>query len=216
MDSLIEPMLSLSEQLHSLIDNKAFAELEASEDDEKKHLVLFESEQPNSQVILVDVPDNLLIIKSDMFMPILLENPKKLCSGGTYQGPPFFLQGTGVGKRADYILLDETAKRVVFLELTEGSKPRKKIRFQLTGAHAVLDYIRRVVAHFLKLDWNAFIGNDFSYHFVAACQTSYSIRKRDTKFRPQVEGSGNSEKDFKRFSGYYRLYYREIIDSSVS
>ena len=216
MGSLEAQMSSLGEQLHSIIDDKVFAKLDETEVDGEKCLVLSESGQPNSQVTLLAIPDNLIVLKSDMFMPVLLENPKRLSRGGMYQGPSFFKQGSGAGKRADYILLDENAKRVVFWELTEGSKSRKEIQAQLTGAHAVLDYIRRVVAHFLGMDFELFIGRGFSYHFAAACKTSYSMRKRNTQFHPQVNGSGNSEENFKKFSGYCRFYYGELVDSSIS
>ena len=213
MDSLTVKNSSLSEQLHSIIDDGAFPTLEENEEDGQKNLVFSENGKPNSNVTVIGVPNNLIVVKGDRFMPVLID-PRK---GGTlYQGPAFFKQDSGTGKRADYILLDEDGKRVVILELSEGSKTGKTVRFQLVGTHAVLDYIRRVGAHFFGLDFEEFVGKDYTCRFVGALQTSYSIRKRNTKFQSQVNGTGISEEDFMRFAGYSKLYFREFFKNSIS
>lgn len=211
MDSPAECNVSLREQLYSIIDDNAFVLLEEKEVNGLKSLLFSEEKKTDSSVTVLGIPDNLIVIKSDRFQPILQQNPSALASKGMYKGYSFFKQDSGAGKRADYILLDEDGKRIVFLELSTGSKSGTKVKFQLVGAHAVLDYIRRVGAHFFGLDFEEFIGKDYTYRFVGALKTSYSIRKRNTKFQPQVNGSGINEKDFMRFSGHSKLYFQQFF-----
>lgn len=205
-------MDSLNDQLHSFLDDKAFADPVGKVCYGKKSLVFSEKGQAGSDFTVIDVPDNLVVLKGDRFMPLLIERMET--GGRQYRGSAFFKEDSGAAKRADFILLDEKGKNVVFLELKSGTETEVHIQSQLVGAHAVLDYIRRVGAHLLGLNWESFLGKDFSYHFAGACKTSFSIRKRRT--RPQVSGGGDSAKYFRKFSGCSEIHYRTLCGASIA
>lgn len=205
-------MDTLDDQLRSFLKDQAFAAPAKKVAYGKDCLVLSEKGQPGSDLTVIDVPDNLVVIKSDQFMPLKVE--KIECEGRQYRGPSFFKDGTGASDRADFILIDENGKHVVFLELKSGNETEEHIVAQLVGAHAVLDYIRRVGAHCLGLSRDDFLGKDFSVHFAGACNTSYSIRKRPT--RPRVAGSGESAKRFRKFSGCDKIHYRTLCGASIA
>ena len=205
-------MSLLDVQLRSFLDEKAFAEPVRVVSHGKNCLVFSETGQKGSDFTVIDVPDGLVVIKGDRFMPLLLEKIEN--NGRQYRGPTFFKEGSGASKRADFILLDENGKHVVFLELKSGQETEEHIQSQLVGAHAVLDYIRRVGSHLLGMSWELFLGKDYSYHFAGACRTSYSIRKRRT--RPQVSGGGDSAKHFRKFSGCSAIHYRTLCGASIA
>lgn len=205
-------MDTLDEQLRSFLKDQVFAVPAKKVAYGKDCLVFSEKGQPGSDLTVIDVPDNLVVIKSDRFMPLKIE--KFECEERKYRGPSFFKDGSGASHRADFILIDENGKHVVFLELKSGTETEEHIISQLVGAHAVLDYIRRVGAHCLGLSRDDFIGKGFSYHFAGACNTSYSIRKRTT--RPQVAGSGENAKHFRKFSGCSEIHYRTLCGASIS
>ena len=205
-------MDTLDEQLRSFLKDQVFAVPTKKVAYGKSCLVFSEKDQAGSDLTVIDVPDNLVVIKSDRFMPLKVEKIES--DGRQYRGPSFFKDGSGASDRADFILFDENGKHVVFLELKSGAETEDHIVSQLVGAHAVLDYIRRVGAHCLGLAHDDFIGNGFSFHFAGACKTSYSIRKRTT--RPRVLGSGESAKHFRKFSGCGEIHYRTLCGASIA
>lgn len=175
-------------------------------------ILLQEEKNPDSQLLVIGAPEDLLILRADKFVPLLLERTDR--DGCHFHGTSFFKDGTGAGKRADYILLDMAGKHVIFLELKAAKEPEEDIKSQLAGAHAVLDYIRRVAAHHHNLNPNEFVGPDFSLRFVGMCKTGYAIRKRPTKF--YTTGRGNSVNDFLRFSGTSEIHYSQLCGRSAS
>ena len=130
-------MDSLNDQLRSFLDDKAFANPVSKVCYGKQSLVFSEERQAGSDFTVIGVPDGLVVIKGDRFMPLLLEKIEN--NGRLYRGPTFFKEGSGASKRADFILLDEDGKQVVFLELKSGQETEEHIQSQLVGAHAVLD-----------------------------------------------------------------------------
>ncbi|MBP5544138.1 MAG: hypothetical protein ILM98_08680 [Kiritimatiellae bacterium] len=175
-------------------------------------ILLQEEKNPDSKLLVIGAPEDLLILRADKFVPLLLEKTDR--DGYHFHGTSFFRDGTGAGKRADYILFDMTGKHVIFLELKASKESEEHIKAQLAGAYAVLDYIRRVATHYHNLNQNEFIGPDFSLRFVGMCKTGYAIRKRPTKFT--TTGRGKSINDFLRFSGTSEIHYSQLCGHCAS
>ena len=144
-------------------------------------ILLQEEKNPNSKLLVIGVPDDLLVLRADRFVPLLLEKTEN--DGRHFRGTSFFRDGTGAGKRADFILFDMAGKRVIFLEIKASKESEEHIKAQLAGAHAVLDYIRRVAAHHhMFLGWSSSTNGDSSVYL-----TGISIDDRDMKILGHTE-----------------------------
>ncbi len=205
-------MESTISQLRDVVAETAFVSPEKKTRKGLPCILLQEAKNEDSQLLLINVPDDIVVLKGDSFMPLLLEKTEK--DGRHYRGTSFFRYETGASKRADFILLDVAGRKVVFLELKSSKETEEYIQAQLVGAHAVLDYVRRVVAHHHGLRLEEFIGKGFSLRFAGICKIGYALRKRTTKF--QISGRGDSAQNFLRISGTSELHYHMLCGRSAS
>lgn len=204
-------MNDLNAALRRFIPEEAFAATSLSTIRGKAGIRLVEDKNPDSILTVLDVPANLVALKADKFMPLLLNKTDR--DGITHHGTSFFIPETGASKRADYILIDSQLKHIVFLEMKGATEGEANIRSQLVGATAVLDYIRHVGANFLALDFKDFLGADYRRFYAGACHTGYSFRKRPT--RPKVEGGGESARNFRRFSHCREIQFRTLCGGKI-
>ena len=205
-------MSATASYLRADIADAAFLSPQRKNKNGQSCILLEEEKNPDSKLLVIGAPEDLLVLRADKFFPLLLEKSER--DGCHFYGTSFFKDGTATGKRADYILFDMTRKFVIFLELKASTESEECIKSQLAGANAVLDYIRRVVAHRHNLGQNEFVGSDFSLRFVGLCKTGYAIRKRRTKFH--ATGRGDSANNFLRFSGTSEIHYKQLCGRSVS
>lgn len=103
----------------------------------KRIIVLDEPKQPNSSVTIVNLPDDSIVVNVDKF------------EGSAH----VFECDLGICKRADYALISESTKSVLYIELKSSSSSlRKDIVHQFIGAQCFITYCKEVVRKFWKID----------------------------------------------------------------
>ncbi len=114
-------------------------------------------------ITLSNVPDDLIAIKADQF-----PSPKG-----------FFKNDKGECKRADYVLITEAKKWIVYIEMKGGIvHSAKEVKQQLQGAECLLAYCRSVGRKFWQDDEFLDIGR-YRQRFV--CITNVIQKKHGTK-----------------------------------
>ena len=182
-------------------------------------VTLYEKSNPKSSLTLKDVPENIIIIKADSFFPLLLERTEP--DGRHYSGSSFFIEGSGAAKRADFIILDEAACVAIFLELKGSTESEVYIREQLIGAHAVFDYIKRVISCPPCQSPEPFFNDRLTLRFACVCNKCPSMSKRPTssapvscakKHKPRYNkfGRGDSISNILRINATTEVYYRQL------
>jgi len=116
------------------------------------------------------VPENSFAIKCDMF-PVL--NEKKIVT--------FFRGEKGECKRADYALICESEKRIMFFEITKSSnKTVSEAILQLKGAKCIIDYCEIIAEMFWK-EGKIFGGFQCTYYIIYLSMTPrHSFNRRNT------------------------------------
>ena len=96
------------------------------------------------------VPDDALVIRCDRF---------------PNTGEVFFKGQNDECKRADYVLVSESKKVIMFFELkrSSDSAPLKKVIAQLKGAKCVMDYCASLSSSFLR-EHDIFVGYTYKYY----------------------------------------------------
>ena len=206
-------MDGMNATLQRFIPKEAFVDQISQMFHGKPSIRLVEEQNPNSYLTIIDVPPDLVVLKADKFMPLLFRKTDR--DGITHHGTSFFIPETGASRRADYILIDSQskAKHIVFIDMKGDSKGEAHIQSQLVGATAVLDYIRHVGSNFLGRDFSEFLGADYGRHYIGACHTGYSFRKRPT--RPKIEGGGESASNFRRLSHCREIQFRTLCGGRI-
>lgn len=98
----------------------------------KRELKLCEPDEADCVVLIRDVPPDALALKADLF-----PQPR-----GVFKG------SKGECKRADYIIISEERKTIIFVELKLTRAQQNHVTQQLKGAHCLLHYCQEIVFRF--------------------------------------------------------------------
>lgn len=129
----VEFIMTEIEAFNELIKNEA--KVEVKREYEKYYCELDEPQCSDEKLKLVNLPNNAVVIKADMFPP-----PEAIFSGTKSEC-----------KRADYIIIVESPKkRILYMELKRSTKSagNKEITAQLRGAKCLLEYCKTIIAEF--------------------------------------------------------------------
>lgn len=123
---------------------------------------LQEPQEGSSSIKILRLPSDAFIIKADCF-------PSPGC---------VFSGSKGECKRADFIVISESERHILYIELKRTSCKSHHIVQQLKGAKCFIEYCRAVVEWF----WDdcKFL-KDYNERYVCFCHTG--SRKRPTKVR---------------------------------
>lgn len=179
--------------LRQMIKDSARIELVDSYD--KKKVELAESQQTNSSVTVLGLPDDTIVIKADAFA-----SPKSV-----------FNDLQGECKRADFIIVtsDGDRKTIICIEMKVGKgETEAEIIKQLKGAKCFIVYCREIGRSF----WGApsFL-DDYTYRFVSIRESS--IAKRRT--RPDLQTGVHDQPDkMLKLLGKGSFQYNRLVGSS--
>lgn len=146
-----------TELLSQLINEQSKLQLETEYD--RHHCVsLIEPGQSDSRIVIKNMPYDSFVIKSDKF-----------------SSPDLIFKGDrGECKRADYIIISEERKCVLFVEIKRTKDSWNEIVQQLKGSQCFLEYCQSVA----KIFWNkADFLSDYKMRFISIAHTG-SIQKR--------------------------------------
>lgn len=120
--------------------------------------ILDEPKQPDSSITIVNLPHDCVVVNVDRF------------DGSAH----VFNCDTGICKRADYALISESTKSVLYIELKSSlSYLRKDIVHQFVGAQCFIYYCKQVAGRF----WgNHGFMDDYCERFVSIVEISSSQR----------------------------------------
>jgi hypothetical protein len=183
------------EILREMIKDSARVEVAAGYDN-KKQVVLTESQQADSSVIVFGLPEDTIVIKADAFV-----------------SPSFIFNGSqGECKRADFIIVasSEITKTIIFIEMKVGKgEAEAEIIMQLKGAKCFFSYCQEIGRSF----WNepSFLQG-YNFRFVSIRESSIAKRPtrpdRQTAIHDQPERMlkllGNRSLQFKMLAGVNR------------
>lgn len=159
-------MLTDTEILRQLIRADATTRLQRKYD--RNYVELYEPQSDNDCVKIYGLPDDIIVIKADKF-----PSPAAIFRGKN-----------GESKRADYILISEEKKCVIFLEMKKTTDSQKEIVLQLKGAQCVMKYCQEVgISFWDKLDFL----NGYKHRFVSVCHTSiHKTKTRQNQSREEI------------------------------
>ena len=150
---------------------------------------LTEPLHPEDSVSIHGLPDDAVCIKSDVLdLRKLLGNTSK-----------------GECKRADYIIISETKKHVLFIELKKSKAPWKDVCQQLHGSYCLARYCQEIGKTF----WQSidFMRN-YDHHYISISHTV--IGKGWQK--ETIENSTIDKKvKIKKISHPHHLQYRKLV-----
>lgn len=130
----------------------------------KSFVTLKEPQEPDSSAIIRNLPHDAVVIKVDEF-----------------KAPDDVFQGAnGECKRADFIIISEEKKKIIYIELKRTKDAWAKIVKQLLGAQCFMRYCQAIGKSF----WNEenFLM-EYDQRFISIGHTSIAKRKtRITKF----------------------------------
>ncbi len=175
-----------TEILSQMFKSSVLAQVEKKH---SKHFVrLSEPEVPNLTAIIRDLPPDAMVIKVDAF-----------------PAPNNFFEGErGECKRADFIIISETRKVILYIELKAGPREANHIKQQLKGASCVVAYCKEVGIQF----WNK---NKFlnGYANRYAAMVKLSMNKRPT--RPESGPLHDSPASFMKLSHSKDIQFNKLV-----
>ncbi len=131
---------------------------------EKEHgklfVVLNEPQAQDSSATIRHLPHDALVIKVDAF-----------------RSPDTIFNGTnGECKRADYVIISEEKRCILYIEMKRTKDGRNETVKQLQGAHCFVRYCQEVGKSFWKKD--DFLDN-YNNRFISIGRTSIAITSRE-------------------------------------
>jgi hypothetical protein len=159
-------------------------------DKSKKKIKLTEPQHSNSSVTIYEMPDNVIIIKADMF-----KSPDTIFAGSR-----------GECKRADFVIIADTNNKKVILciEIKTAKGKEEEIIQQLNGARCFILYCREIGRTFWKQ--RDFLEG-YEYRFVSVTHTG--IDKKKTRIDRQPGVHDRPEKMLK-ISSPHHLFFNQL------
>ncbi len=132
----------------------------------KKKVTLREPQADDSYLEVFNVPQDSIVIDLDR----------------AFSNSNFYIGSQGECKRADFIIISEYARKILFIELKKSNEKLHYIIKQLKGALCAFEYTQSIVKHFF--DENNFLDN-YEKRFISVTRTTPGKRKtsieKDTK-----------------------------------
>ena len=131
----------------------------------REHRVFAELMEPktdDSSVILRGVPQDAFIVKADLF-----PSPDGV-----------FASKNRECKRADFIVISEQHRCILFIELKRTTKEKRHIVQQLKGAKCLVEYCKAIVEHFWE---NSSFLLDYEERYICFRHTGKRIAKQTTR-----------------------------------
>ncbi len=134
-----------------------------------------------------NIPSDALVIKADAF-----------------PAPRAFFKGEkGECKRADFIIISEEKRVILYIELKAGEKDASHIIKQLKGASCVISYCREIGKQF----WGeAQFLDDYTHRYIGMVNLSISKKPSRYKSAPLHD----SPERFMKISSPHHLQFREL------
>jgi len=153
----------------------------------KPVIKLEEAGVKNSVSFIRNIPSDAIVIKSDEF-------PAPMA---------FFKGDKGECKRADFIIISEEKKVILYVELKAGAKDASHIVKQLKGASCVISYCKEIGKQF----WSeARFLDGYAHRYIGMVNLSISKRPSRHKSAPMH----NSPESFLRISSPHHLQFNEL------
>ena len=139
--------------LSDMLQNRVYGKADKA-DDGRLIIKLQERKLDDTNVATIrNVPDDILVIRADDFPDL----------------SKFFMSKRGVNRRADFIIISEMKKVILYIEHKSGSEERVKIEQQLKGAACVLAYCREAGKQF----WNkSNFLKDYKHRYIGIARVS--------------------------------------------
>jgi len=138
----------------------------------KKQVILKETQGINYEVTILDIPEQTLVIQSDLF-----EAPKSI-----------FKNSKGECKRSDFILISDqdNLKVIMFIEMKAGKAIEKEIIQQLKGSECLISYCREIGKKF----WNQInFLEKYEYRFISMKHINLNKKPTREKNLPTIHNS---------------------------
>ena len=147
--------------LKEMIKKTALVTLEGPK--AKPRVILKEPDAPDSSATISQLPSDALVIKIDAFRSL-----EKIFNGDK-----------GECKRADFVIISENKKVIIYIEMKRGKKEKNHILRQLMGAQCFVRYCREIGKEF----WHEknFLRN-YKHRYVSMGHTK-NIDKRKTRIQ---------------------------------
>lgn len=153
----------------------------------KPIIKLQETGVKDSVACIRNIPSDAIVIKGDDFPA-----PKN-----------FFKGNHGECKRADFIIISEEKKVILYVELKAGEKDTSHIVKQLKGASCVVAYCREIGKQF----WNKSIFLDgYAHRFVGI--VNISVSKKPSRYKSALPH--DSPELFMKISSPHHLQFKEL------
>lgn len=155
-----------------------------------KKLIVTLTEPPPADysVIIGSMPDDAVVIKVDAF-----PSPDAVFSGSK-----------GECRRADYVIVSQSRKRILYIELKKNKDSFKEVVQQLTGAKCFVSYCKAVGKSFWK---ERDFLEDYQHRFVSIGRISSSKNKMR---EDRTKGKHDSPKKAMRIDYPHRLQFRNL------
>jgi len=149
---------------------------------------LTETDCPDSKLTIRGCPGDCLVIDLD----------------SSFTNEKLFNGSNGVSKRADYMLVSEQKKKIIFIEMKRTSSGRADIVKQLKGSLCVYNYCKSILSEFLA---SKDCFNDYSLRFVSFKHTTIPKRKSINKKMTKEHDTPNTmlEISHTQFSEFNKL-----------
>lgn len=154
-----------SEILERLILPSAFVQIDDSK--KKPFVILTESSEPDSLVKIDALPEDTLVIHIEK-----LNQTSKM-----------FTENNHARSCADYIVMSEEKKTVIYVEIKKSKDDRAHVTRQLTGAECLFKYIKSIGKKFWR---KPDFLEGYKHVYVGIMHTG-QVRKRPTRHITQGE-----------------------------
>lgn len=181
--------MSSSAILASMLHSCSLLDLEEDISGKKK-VRLVEKQCTDSVIEILHLPSDTFVLDLDKAF-----NTERLFHGKS-----------GECKRADYLLISESAERVLFIEMKRSGSQANEIALQLRGALCAFEYCQIIAREFFQE--REFL-NHYQKRFIAILHTTG--RKSQTAVSRNIEsGSHCTPNNFLRISGRQTLQFRQL------
>jgi len=171
--------------LSQMIKSTALVQLE--EENDKRFVRLSEPQAPDSCATIRHLPADTMVIKADKFPA-----PKA-----------FFKGDKGECKRADFIIISEEKKVILYIELKAGAKVASHIVKQLKGASCLISYCKEIGRQF----WNESTFLDgYAHRYIGMINLSVSKKPTRHKSSPLYD----SPESFMKISSPHYLQFNNL------
>ena len=183
-----------SDIFRELLNPKMFLD-SVSNGADNNSVTLTEEKAKDSEIVITNLPDDILIIKLDEFrcarrpsmkeiheLELIKDSKEK--HDKSARANTAFTGNHGENECADYIMISQSSHVVLCLEL-KSSKAGGHAERQLKGAKCFLECCRLYISNFFENMHDDFL-RDYQYRFVKCFKTSPKYLAQDFERRPRT------------------------------